>query len=262
MNESRDSIAIPLGSEPSLRLQYMNYKNFVRFGKLLEDLDTFAVWISYKHNQRSGPMGIPSHHPMVIVTAAVDEIPALHSKHISIVDHIHQGRRVNFLSARFVTVSQDPITGRATPNMPLITTDPEQEEIVRRGRAAREIHKLDEEHSLLREPPNESERKLLHDIFLKTVDHNSHSFEHRRLPENHVWLEDAKLKNAIICFPIDRNVHGKIFGGYIMRLAFELAWSNAAIYAYVCFICKRTSHSSCSQGMRNFIQIFFPIFCF
>ncbi|VDK35101.1 unnamed protein product [Anisakis simplex] len=51
-----------------------------------------------------------------------------------------EGRRVNFLSARFVTVSQDPITGRATPNMPLITTDPEQEEIVRRGRGISLLH--------------------------------------------------------------------------------------------------------------------------
>ncbi|KHN86299.1 Acyl-coenzyme A thioesterase 10, mitochondrial, partial [Toxocara canis] len=59
----------------------------------------------------------------------------------------------------------------------------------------------------------------------------SHSFQHRILPPNHVWLDDAKLKNAVICFPIDRNVYNKIFGGYLMRLAFELAWSNAAMYA-------------------------------
>uniref|UniRef100_A0A0M3IXM3 HotDog ACOT-type domain-containing protein n=1 Tax=Ascaris lumbricoides TaxID=6252 RepID=A0A0M3IXM3_ASCLU len=59
----------------------------------------------------------------------------------------------------------------------------------------------------------------------------SYSFRHRVLPPNHVWIEDAKLKNAVLCFPVDRNVYNKIFGGYLMRLAFELAWCNAAMYA-------------------------------
>lgn len=42
MNQSRDSAIIPLGSEPQIRLQYVNFTELVRFGKLLEDLDTFA----------------------------------------------------------------------------------------------------------------------------------------------------------------------------------------------------------------------------
>eukprot|EP01034_Spumella_vulgaris_P029332 gene29331-36364_t len=30
-------------------------------------------------------------------------------------------------------------------------------------------------------------------------------------------------------FPQDRNMHGKIFGGYVMRKAFELAWVSAPV---------------------------------
>ncbi|VDM39559.1 unnamed protein product [Toxocara canis] len=74
MNESRDSVLIPLGNEPDIRLQYVNIKKCVRFGKLLEDLDTFAIWLSYRHNQGGELTGTPRHHPMMIVTAAVDEI--------------------------------------------------------------------------------------------------------------------------------------------------------------------------------------------
>lgn len=57
------------------------------------------------------------------------------------------------------------------------------------------------------------------------------SFHNRTLPAGHVWLEDARLKNSILCFPSKRNLHGKIFGGYLMRTAYETAWANSAIFS-------------------------------
>ena len=44
-------------------------------------------------------------------------------------------------------------------------------------------------------------------------------------------MEDAKLKNVMLCQPESRNVFNKLFGGFIMRQAFELAWANAYVYA-------------------------------
>jgi len=41
-SDSIDSVIIPLGSQPDIRLQYVNNINVTRFGKILEDLDTFA----------------------------------------------------------------------------------------------------------------------------------------------------------------------------------------------------------------------------
>ena len=55
--------------------------------------------------------------------------------------------------------------------------------------------------SLMRQPPSESERLVIHDQFLRTVDWKSMSFKSRIKPENSVWMEDAKLKNMIICQP-------------------------------------------------------------
>ena len=42
-------------------------------------------------------------------------------------------------------------------------------------------------------------------------------------------MRDAKLENLVICYPVKRNLYGKIFGGYLMRSAFETALANAAI---------------------------------
>jgi len=42
-------------------------------------------------------------------------------------------------------------------------------------------------------------------------------------------MEQLKLKNVLVCNPESRNIHNKIFGGWLMRQAFELAWSTACL---------------------------------
>ncbi len=81
MKSSYAEALIPLGDEPLLRNRYINFQNSVRFGRLLEDLDTMAVHISYLHNI-SQSIDINGHmiSPIVIVTALVDRIEVLNNK--------------------------------------------------------------------------------------------------------------------------------------------------------------------------------------
>lgn len=44
-------------------------------------------------------------------------------------------------------------------------------------------------------------------------------------------MEETKLKNVIICHPEQRNIYNKIFGGFLMRKAFEIGWVNACMYS-------------------------------
>jgi acyl-coenzyme A thioesterase 9 len=44
-------------------------------------------------------------------------------------------------------------------------------------------------------------------------------------------MDDAMLKNVIACFPEQRNLYNKIFGGFLMRQAYEIAWINASLYS-------------------------------
>ncbi|QQP39155.1 Acylcoenzyme A thioesterase 9 mitochondriallike [Caligus rogercresseyi] len=81
-------------------------------------------------------------------------------------------------------------------------------------------------------PPKQEEGQIIHDMFVKTLDRSTLSFKSRIKPPNSVWMEDAKLKTH-------RNRFNKIFGGYIMRQAVELAWMNCYTYC----------------GQDNFIQI-------
>jgi len=135
-----------------------------------------------------------------------------------------------FTKARFVMVSRDPLNkGSAIVNRLIAETD-EEKALFKKGEENKERRLQMQSKSLMRQPPSESERLVIHDQFLRTVDWKSMSFKSRIKPENSVWMEDAKLKNMIICQPENRNRFNKIFGGFLMRLAVELAWANSYVY--------------------------------
>ena len=43
--------------------------------------------------------------------------------------------------------------------------------------------------TLFKQIPHEGEQELIHDFFMKTVDHKAMSFKARIKPENSVWME-------------------------------------------------------------------------
>ena len=44
------------------------------------------------------------------------------------------------------------------------------------------------------------------------------------------WMKDTIFKNTLFMHAQERNLHGKIFGGYLMRMAFELAHITSMCY--------------------------------
>jgi acyl-coenzyme A thioesterase 9 len=53
-----------------------------------------------------------------------------------------------------------------------------------------------------------------------------------------ILLRETRLENSLICQPQQRNIHGRIFGGFLMHRAFELAFSTAYAFAGLvpCFL--------------------------
>lgn len=39
------------------------------------------------------------------------------------------------------------------------------------------------------------------------------------------------FESTVLMQPQERNIHNKIFGGFLMRKAFELAWSTAYVFS-------------------------------
>lgn len=48
-----------------------------------------------------------------------------------------------------------------------------------------------------------------------------------------ILIRDTYLENSFVCQPQQRNIHGRIFGGFLMRRAFELAFSTTYSFAGV-----------------------------
>ncbi|XP_077336819.1 acyl-coenzyme A thioesterase 9, mitochondrial isoform X1 [Lithobates pipiens] len=248
MTDSYTEVMLPLGSQPELREKYLNVYNNVRFGRILEDLDSLGVLICYTHTKCESR----NTSPLSIVTALVDKIdlrkqiisPDCDIKltgHVSWVGktsmevkmhmlQLHDGVYSPVLDATFVMVARDPENRRPAFVNPLVPNGEEEENLFKQGELNKSRRVAFSTASLLKMAPEAEERKIVHDMFLNTLDTNTVSFRSRVLPHNSVWMEDAKLKGLEICHPQQRNIFNRIFGGFLMRKAYELAWATACSY--------------------------------
>ncbi|CAF0935146.1 unnamed protein product [Didymodactylos carnosus] len=226
IKDSFDEAIIPLGSDVVLRERYVNFHNKVRFGRMLEDLDTIAVHIGYKHNEpqlMTSSGGTEAYHPLAIVTAAVDriEVDVAHmdidrdirlsgfasyvgksSMEVKLkIDQNHDGQWKHVLHALFVLAARDPKTKNSAPMNPLIASNDEEKKIIDQGRINRDRRLTESAKSLFKMAPDPTESSLVHELFLKTITPNTSIFRTNPLPENSIWMEDTHLQNVLICHP-------------------------------------------------------------
>uniref|UniRef100_A0A7E4URK6 HotDog ACOT-type domain-containing protein n=1 Tax=Panagrellus redivivus TaxID=6233 RepID=A0A7E4URK6_PANRE len=249
MAQSRSQFVVPLTSDPEIRSHYISHSGAVRFGKLLEDMDYFSCWVCYLHNYGSEEVLIDAPMDRVIVTACVDRID-LHSLVLSserdllldgfvsyagktsmesslrILQPDANGNLQHLLRAKFVMVARDPTDPtKNVPIHPLSYKSLNEAVIFNEGKAASDLRKSTDQNSLFLKPPLRDEIELLHSIFMTTLakDGSCHSYSRRKLQPNEVDLDDTKMQTVKICFPEFKNIYGKIFGGFLMREAFEVA---------------------------------------
>ncbi|XP_070213081.1 acyl-coenzyme A thioesterase 9, mitochondrial-like isoform X2 [Littorina saxatilis] len=251
MTDSYQEVIIPLGQDQEVRQKYLTSMQGFRFGRILEDMDTFAGLICYTHNQDPSK-GQNMKSPLSTVTALVDRID-MHGVALSpfkdvrmcghvtwvgrssmevtmIVEQDMDGTREQVLTARFVMVARNPETKKSAVVNGLKPATEQELALFDLGERKRQLRQEESKKSLLKTAPNEEERNIIHSLFLQTIDQKSGTFNIRVKPENSVWMDKTILKNLRICQPEQKNLYNKIFGGFLMRQAFEMAWANAAIY--------------------------------
>ncbi|XP_065656297.1 acyl-coenzyme A thioesterase 9, mitochondrial isoform X3 [Hydra vulgaris] len=249
LTDSVQEVILPFGTNINIRENYLNFFGAIRFGKLLEDLDTIAGYVGYKYYK--GPTERP---PFALVTACVDKINlkenVIHPKEdlklrgfvswagktsLEITILIYQFKKElniwkQLADAMFVMAARSMHDGSSAFINPFEVNTEEEKEYFQKGLLNKETRKYKAENSLLKISPTAEERDRVHELFLKTVDPNKSTFSSRIKPENTVWMHETNLKNLIICHPQSRNCYNKIFGGFLMREAFELAWANSCVY--------------------------------
>jgi acyl-coenzyme A thioesterase 9 len=114
--------------------------------------------------------------------------------------------------ALFLMAARDPTNSRAAVVNALQPRNDEEREILAGGEIRKKRRQTIQQFDLLKTEPNAFETRLIHDLFIKSIDSTSKAFNKRVLPHNCVWMEDADLSNIIFSHPEDRNAHNKIFG--------------------------------------------------
>ncbi|XP_046988504.1 acyl-coenzyme A thioesterase 9, mitochondrial-like [Schistocerca americana] len=252
MKDSFSSVVIPLSTDITLQEKYVTFLGHVRLGRLMEDMDIFAAWVAHKHilNPRK-PAGQPT--PYVIVTVLVDQIDFTDitpkhdgdirlSGHVSWVgkssievtvwlEQLLHGSWQKLTRAVFLMAARNSIlSGPAIVNLLEPETE-EEKEIFRGGELRKKRRVKVQQESLFKMTPDVNEQRLIHDLFLKTIDLHRMSFHKRILPPRSLWMEDAQLSNIVFSHPEDRNLHNKVFGGFLMRQALELSWTAGYLHS-------------------------------
>lgn len=210
----------------------------------MEDLDALAGTIAFEHCR------VPRERDLLLVTASVDRIVYSHRPNLK--DDIllsgsvswvgRSSMEINmkacstwtdqpFLDANFSFVARDPDTGRSAPINPLRVSGEVEEAkfaLAKERDAVRKEMRRAARESVVGVALDEELMASAHDLLKqsKTL------LTMPSLADPHdILLEETKLENTFLTQPQQRNTAGRIFGGFLMRRAFELAFSTAYLFA-------------------------------
>lgn len=213
MQDSFTSAIIPLSTDIGLRDKYVGFLGNVRLGRLMEDMDLFAVWIVHQHVLVPDlAPGTPL--PYTFVTILVDkidfaELEAKNDADIRLSGHVswvgkssievvvwleqkRVGKWRKLTRALFLMAARDPSNTRSAVVNPLQPRNEEEKEILAGGESRKRRRQTIQQFDLLKTEPNAFETKLIHDMFIKSIDTKSKAFNKRILPSGSVWMEDAE----------------------------------------------------------------------
>lgn len=257
MEDSFCEIILPITQSSTLLEAYQSIHGGLRFGRLMEDMDALASLVAYKHcNNNENLDDNFDYSRFTLVTAAVDRVDLLRtfgkisnvrlrgfvtytgrsSMEITLsmelssfhqLSHHHQSMQNEqwdlAAMAKFVFVARSPDMKHAIPINRLVAETDSERELIRLGQLRHEYRLRRSEQSLFKSPPTEPESRLLHSLLIGGGDNKV--TEGSSIP-----MKKTELFNLRIAQPQDRNIHNFIFGGYLMREAFELAYATAIMF--------------------------------
>ncbi|KKK26993.1 acyl-CoA thioester hydrolase [Aspergillus rambellii] len=249
MSDSYYSAVLPLAQDKWLLDTYLNASGHIRLGSLLMDLDALAGVIAYRHTGDS----------VMTVTAAVDRITIEHPL-MEICD-LELSGQVTYATGRssmeislqvakapaageepkpedvlitcaFTMVSLDPVTKKPVCVAPILVETEQERKLFKKGEENYQAKKALRTKSLLEKAPDAEESNLIHSMWTKEMSYpKPQSSDHR--PSNVAFMGDTVLKSAMIMQPQDRNRHNfMIFGGFLLKQTFELAFCCAASFSH------------------------------
>lgn len=249
MADSYVRLILPLGQDPWMLDTYANVSGQIRIGTLLMDLDAMAGVVAYKHTGE----GVST------VTAAVDRITmqnplteicdlelsgqvtfATGRSSMEVTLQIARaptsGNKVTpsgvFMTCAFTMVALDPITKRPTNIAPLKVESEADRLLYEQGQRNYNSKKALKSSHITAKPPDEEESKLIHKMWTESLAYADKKNPAQQ-PGNVVAMAKTTVHSTAIMQPQYRNRHNfMIFGGYLLKQTFELAFTCAAAFSH------------------------------
>ena len=248
-------LALPFGSDAALRARFVTVNGRLRIGLLLEELDAFAATAAQLHCD-DGRADTP---PPLLVTAAFDRLdllvyPLRADVDLEIVGCVTYVGRTSlnvdldvvplggagagagpFMSASSTFVARDA-AGAAVAVPTIVARSARDKALWAAGHAASVARKAFADASLLRVPPTLEELALIHAAFTEGLHpgargqwalpaSSSSSSGGSRDEARLRFTDETRLTSTYLMQRQDANLYGKVFGGFVMRLAFEAAFA-------------------------------------
>lgn len=265
----RDSfsyVVLPFKSDEWFLDAYINAYGRLRIGQIFQDLDALAGVIAYRHCSPAQPVIVTASVDRIFMKKRLDTIAGYNvslsgnvtwtgrsSMEITIKACTHtdidigkdstlQPEDINddnvFMTASFTFVARHPTTKKSFPvNHVVPKTMEELKEFVRAEKYNQRKREAASKTSLTHQPPSEEESSLIHSKWLQQLPQENG--EAATVPSSSsgpivsILMKDTRIHSTAMMQPQYRNRHSyMIFGGYLLRQTFELAYSCSAAFAH------------------------------
>lgn len=247
--DSFSYVKLPFKQDAKLCDAYINANGRLRAGQLFQDLDALAGKIAYKHCSPAEPVNVTASVDRIYMVKKVDEISNYNfvlagsctftgrsSMEITVKGYAYEDELPEnitldslndsdvFITANFTFVARDPQTHRSFAINKLLPITEKDWIDYRRAESHNAKKKMIAKSSDLI-APTPQEYKLINDIWK--------SPKNLTKPKHFEFMNDTAINSTLIMQPQYRNRHSyMIFGGYLLRQAFELGYCCAGKFSH------------------------------
>lgn len=264
-------VVLPFKSSEWLLDAYVNAPGRLRMGQIFQDLDGLAGVIAYRHCYPANPVIITASVDRIYMKKRLQDIEnlnvtlsgnvtwtgrssmeititaATHPEDLTADSHITRDdiKPENvFLTANFTFVARNPETQRSLAINKLVPITKEEKLDFVRAEKYNAHKRIDAKtNDLNTAPPTEEESRILHNIWLQQKPDPETTSNRGKAPasgaepqanEQHIviHMHDSQITSSAMMQPQNRNHHSyMIFGGYLLRQTFDLAYACAAKFS-------------------------------
>ncbi|CDK27774.1 unnamed protein product [Kuraishia capsulata CBS 1993] len=253
-DDSFSYLTLPFKDDKWLCDSYINAAGNLRVGQMFQDLDALAGRIAYRHCAPAEPVNVTASVDRIYMHKRVDEIEKYNfvlagfvtwtgrsSMEIQVKGYAYDSEIPSeitptslphdkcFLTANFTFVARNPETHKSFPINHLLPTTEAEWIDFKRAESHNVSKKLRAKlETLDKVPPTNEESNIMHSMYLASK--KVSAIEDK--PENLVFMKDSVINSTLMMQPQYRNRHSyMIFGGYLLRQTFELAYCAVGSFA-------------------------------